>query len=361
MTVLLAFALSITAAPSTAQPRGAAPAGLHVVPAVVVDPTGFERPMGAATLFLPIGWRTEGGIEWGQERMCTNGFALNWRAVSPDGWMSVALLPQHAWSASNFGAPPSRPGCANEPNANVRQYLERTVRTYWPGARVLQFRLREDLRRESGQAEQVVPMPLGNLRRWSEAGEILFGFRVNGVDLRGSVATVVDFESMRMDAGTGPMMSLNALAHAAWAAIAPPERMDLNFFEALRRSFQVNPEWRRRITSHNLTIARGALQESRKRAAMIRQSNEEISRIRQETWSAYQDSAERRARQFSDALRGIQRYDDPNAATGQTELSNRYNHAWRLQDGTFFLTNDAGFDPWRDLRVAGQRLNPSAR
>jgi len=38
------------------------------------------------------------------------------------------------------------------------------------------------------------------------------------------------------------------------------------------------------------------------------------------------------------------------------ELSGYYDHAWRLNDGTYVLSNDAGFDPWKDLGVQGQRL-----
>ena len=31
-------------------------------------------------------------------------------------------------------------------------------------------------------------------------------------------------------------------------------------------------------------------------------------------------------------------------------------HAWRLNDGSYVLSNDATFEPWRDLGVEGHRL-----
>jgi hypothetical protein len=49
---------------------------------------------------------------------------------------------------------------------------------------------------------------------------------------------------------------------------------------------------------------------------MIAQSNEEIARIRSEAWNAYQVSADRRARDFSEALRGVQTYRDADSAGG---------------------------------------------
>ena len=32
-----------------------------------------------------------------------------------------------------------------------------------------------------------------------------------------------------------------------------------------------------------------------------------------------------------------------------------YDHAWRLNDGTYVLSSDSNFEPWRDLGVEGKR------
>ena len=55
-------------------------------------------------------------------------------------------------------------------------------------------------------------------------------------------------------------------------------------------------------------------------------------------------------------IRGNETYNDANAAGGQVELSNLYDHAWRLNDGSYVLSNDASFEPWRDLGLEGKRL-----
>ena len=72
------LALLVQAAP----PPKAAPRTVRMEPAVVIDATGFEKPMAAATLFVPHGWRTEVGVQWGQEFLCTNGYAFRWSATS---------------------------------------------------------------------------------------------------------------------------------------------------------------------------------------------------------------------------------------------------------------------------------------
>jgi hypothetical protein len=78
--------------------------------------------------------------------------------------------------------------------------------------------------------------------------------------------------------------------------------------------------------------------------------------IRDRAWAASQESADRRAREFGELLRGVETYRDADAPGGQVELSHMYDHAWRMKDGTYVLTNDASFDPWRDLRVEGEKL-----
>ena len=60
-------------------------------------------------------------------------------------------------------------------------------------------------------------------------------------------------------------------------------------------------------------------------------------------------------------LSGVQTFDDANAPGGQAQLSNLYSQAWRLNDGSYVLSNEAGFDPWRDLQVEGQKLELTRR
>jgi hypothetical protein len=332
---------------------------LRVEPAVVVDASGFEQPIGAATLFIPQGWRAQGGVLWGQEFMCTNGYGIQWQAVSPDGFSSIAILPSERWESNTYGAPASTPGCPMAPYTTVRQYLEALAQRLRPGSRVLDFRVRQDLQAQFAQLSSSTPMPAGEMRTSVDAGEVLIAFADRGRDMRGTIAAVAVFTLTRANYGMGPMDALNAYTFPAYAVTAPNGQLDMRFFEAVRRSIKLNPQWERRIGNHNAAIGRVAIEESRKRANIIARSNEEISRIRQETWNSYQESSDRRAREFGEAIRGVETYNDDNAPGGTVELSHLYDHAWRLNDGSYVLTNDVNFDPWRDLQVEGRRLEPT--
>lgn len=325
--------------------------------AVVLDATGFEQPMAASTLFLPVGWTARGGVFWGQQFMCTNGYNYDWSAHSPDGSMTLAILPQTKWETNNYNAGPSSPGCQLAPYTNIQAYLQALSQHWRPGSRVLDFRRRQDIERDLASFNLYTPSAMGGTRSWVEAGEVLLAFNENGRELRGSVAAAVVFSLTVTEApGVSRMESLGGFALPAWAASAPYGQLNFSLNEAIRRSIKQNPAWGQRISGHNAAIGRVAIEESRKRANIIAQTNSEISRIREEAWNSYQESSDRRAREFGEAIRGVETYADPNAPGGSVELSHMYDQAWRMNDGTYVLTDDPSFEPYRDLGMDGMRL-----
>lgn len=357
-------------AQQASRPRGNL---LRLEPQVILDATGFAQPTAAATIFVPHGWRTEGGVFWANDFSCTNGYNFIWSASPPDRSMSIGIAPQTAWEMNTANSAPSRPGCQLMPLQSTRAYLQSMVQRSVPGARILDYRDRPDLVREIGVQPSRTPMPMGEIRRWAEGGEILFAFNQNGRDMRGSMMAAVQFDLNVTDTsqmfandptiGPGGMQGmqtrsefLSAFAYPGWVATAPNGQFNFAFFEALRKSIKTNPQWANAIAGHNAAIGRVALKESQKRAQAIMETNDYISRLRQETWNAQQESADRRAREFGEVIRGVETYKDEWGPGGQTELSGHYNNAWRLNDGSYVLTDDPNFDPWRDLRLEGKKL-----
>jgi hypothetical protein len=344
--------------PGQGAPRGAPRNYMRFERGVIVDPVGFAQPTAVSSLFVPYGWRSEGGVFWGQQFMCTNGYNFEWRATAPDGSSGVMVLPQAKWENNSYGAASSSPGCQAAPYTTARAWIEALAGRYFQGARVVDYRDRPDLVAQIGAAPQRQQMPMGESRSWTEAGEALIAFQQNGVDMRGTIAAAVQFNLMITDmsqVGGNNMQALTAFAHPGWAAYAPNGRFSFGYFEAIRRSIQPNPQWWSAITNHNLKIGQVAIEEGRKRAAMIAQSNEEISRIRQAAWDNQQKSADLRAREFGELMKGVETYSDADAPGGTVELS-RTDHAWRLNDGSYILTDDPNFEPWRDLQLEGRRL-----
>ncbi len=325
----------------------------------VMDANGFEKPLVAAFGFIPVGWQPKGGVEWGRQYACTNGYAFNWSAASPDGSQGIAFLAQEGWATNNFGVAAGGNGCANAPIVNVQQYLQNRVSRLKPGARVTGIRPRPDIAAKFASVNRRTPTAMGEMRTWIEAGEAQFTYAEQGRSMRGVMVAGVVFSSSRMR-GVQPgqtMDSLTGISLPVFLAVAPEAQLNAALMEALRQSFLTSPEWDARIAGHNAAISRVAIQESAKRSRIIAETNDYIARLRQETAASTAASQDRNHREFGEAIRGQETYDDSNAAGGRVELSNFYDHAWRLNDGTYVLTNDVGFDPWKNLGVEGTRLN----
>ena len=324
----------------------------------IMDMNGFEQPLPAVFGFIPVGWRAQGGIQWGRQFMCTNGYNFSWMAQSPDGAQTVAILPQEKWESNNYGAGPSSPGCSLGQVGSMQAYLQQLVGRLRPGAQVLGYRQRPDLAAKFSHLNQRTPSAMGEMRTWVEAGEARFAFQEQGRDMLGLVAACGVFSVMRTD-GVGPggsMVAFTGFVFPGFAASAPKEQFNPQFAEAIRQSFLPNPAWEAQIARHNMAISRVAAEEIRKRGQAISESNDYVSLLRKQVAATQEASDTRRQREFGEAIAGVQSYDDPNAPNGRVELSSLYNHAWRLNDGSYVLSDDASFEPFRDIGLEGRRL-----
>lgn len=61
-------------------------------------------------------------------------------------------------------------------------------------------------------------------------------------------------------------------------------------------------------------------------------------------------------RKESDALAGVETYVDPNSSAGEVKLSYSYKTAWRLDDGSYVLTDDLMFEPYKYTGQHGAQL-----
>ena len=353
----LAACLLLASAVQAAAP-GTPATTLHAQMVQVMDMNGFERPTPALFVFVPMGWRSQGGVQWGQQFMCNNGYNFNWVASSPDGLQTVGILPQDRWESNNYGAPASSPGCRALSISSLQQYLQQVVSRLRPGARMLDFRPRPDLMAQLAAYNQRTPMPMGESRTWVESGEALFAFTQDGRDMRGVVTASAIFSLLRNSSlGNGQTMdALSGSVLPGFVATAPNGQLNLKMTEAIRQSFVGNPGWQQAIANHNMRIAQGAAAEVAKRAKIIAETNDYISLIRKETYAARGRSEDRIARDRGNVIRGEETYSDSGSAGGTVQLSNLYNNAWKLNDGSYVLSDDAGFDPWKDLHLEGKRL-----
>ncbi len=344
-------AVQVTPAPGTGM------ATLRFDRAVIVDGAATDRPVPVGTMFVPHGWPTEGGMKWSLEAMCTDGMQLSWSARSPDHKHLLGFVPQFRWEHNNTGNPSAlKPGCTQHRIGDAKTYLAQAVQFYWRGARVLDFKSRPDL---ATHKRPVVSQGVGGSRitQTSDAGQVLFAFERDGVEMRGMLVATIDFAHTQMPTvlpSGEPLTFLNAFAWPMFVAFAPQGQLDFGYVEAMRASYEPDAAYLRLVTDHINKVRMIEIKGAGDRANIYAATTQHVNALINEGWKANQRSADQRATAFSQMIRGVDPYVDAHGK--KVELASGYGNAWKLDDGSYLLSTQANFDPWRDLGVRGQRL-----
>ncbi|MFY2762785.1 hypothetical protein [Arenimonas sp. MALMAid1274] len=331
--------------------QGATGSGLQRV--AVIDPNGFEKPMPALWVELPAGWRTEGGVLWNAQAPCGATPSFQWRAQSPDGRQSLQMLPAEAWSWDNLGMD-IQGSCPRWQITDVRAYLQSFVQRHRPGARVLDFRARNDLIRSAP------PPSDGQTRFWKEGGEVLIAYAGPQGEMRESISVVVQFmENTLMGVMPGEVRKFySGIAAAPVVATAPNGQLDLALVGHFSSTAQPDPQWQARMNRHNTQIARRGVQAQAQRGAIIAETTAEIGRINDAGIASSNASSDAIHRATIDGINNVDRYTDPTTGD-EVQLDNRYDHAWRTNAGTYFQTNDPNLNPQVDLGIEAEQMERS--
>ena len=71
----------------------------------IMDPTGFGRPVVAASLLAPSDWKMEGGVRWNAGYSCPSDMVVTAvRLTSPDGRMGFEIFPNYMRSGPTIRA-----------------------------------------------------------------------------------------------------------------------------------------------------------------------------------------------------------------------------------------------------------------
>lgn len=369
--LLLAAALSLTATPSSAAtdpPAGA----LRVQRAEIIDRQGFEKPLVAAVMMVPAGWRQQGTVDWKvtMPKRCGSPYGLRLSASAPDGSAAIELAPGDAWASNNFGAPVK--DCLSAQASDAQQYLRAWVQHHRPGARWLDYRARPDkLKNVSGRQENFNG---GGTSLRYDSGQALIAYHLNGREMRETLVAnvaLIDTQFRGVNGRTMRMSQGEAFGVLAWRA--PAGTLDFRQFDAVWATLRPGDEWQARI---NKSMAEMAADDERTRREINRINGEmqrenaahaaqrhairmgairEVSAIRNSTYQSTQATNDRMHTSTLRALREVNGYRDPRGG-GVVELSSHYEHAWQLRDGSYVLTDSPNFNPSRDLGMAGEQL-----
>lgn len=333
---------------------------IRVKKAEIVDPSGFEKPMTAATILVPHDWQVQGGVIWRQPMPECGPRTphVSWVATSPDGKRHFQLLPDEQWNGSSILPPGiSQSGCPNLATTDMQEFVGFYLQRYRPGANFINYRERTDLVEETSRyLPPQQPMYGMETRQWVGAGEATIAYTTDGEDFRELIGVIAVFTYTAMSDGMGGVTEMISIATVpGYAYRTPAGEFVPAHAERIRRTYRTHPAWQARMNEHNATMAGIAAQGAADRSRIIAQHGEEMRQMQQDSWRRQNEASDRNSREFSEYIRDVETYNDPYHG-GTVELDNSYEHAWQLGDGTYVLTNDPSFEPNKDLGVDGSRL-----
>lgn len=323
----------------------------NVQQAQIIDRHGFGRPLVAATLSIPKGWKSEGGIVWSQNASGCGPAPthINWHALAPDGIGMISVLPEETWSGNNLPVQ-GQTQCPNVTVTDTKQFVLSFVQRHRPNARLLDYHDRPDIVAKVNQQIEQTRQPAiygSETRQWAGAGLALIGYQVNGKEVRELIGTAVMFNVMRMQgAYPGEVQEFLSLSTMPGFAIRMPEgQLDLQQAEFFRSSGKPGLEWQQRMAQHNAKMAGINAKGAADRARITSETNREISDMQMDSWRRQQASSDRNHREAIETIRGTETFNDPSGG-GTVELDYGYDKNYQLDDGSHVQTNDPFYDPY---------------
>lgn len=132
-------------------------------------------------------------------------------------------------------------------------------------------------------------------------------------------------------------------------------------FQTMIYSLKVNPPYFAKVANVKEQLAQMAIQgihAAGRMGSMIARAGSEMRADQQQAWEQRQQAQDRIAQNFSDYIRGVERFNDPLSGK-EVELPAGYGHAWANNLGEYLVTDSPGYNPnvgsnlhWEPLPVA---------
>ena len=368
-------------------PGLADPSYLRLKRAEVVDQHGFEKPLPAMSVLIPVDWTFQGEVKLAQRIGDPADLVkLVFRTTSPDGRLAIELLPSWNWSwvddpmmrqaiqnQSAMAAQLGRAPTQMMPPMTARDFLSKVaVPKLRPGAKLLGIEPIPDLdpalQSQVKQAQALASQAGLQTRLRADEARARIQLPAGKAPAEEWITAVVITHATAMPTltpGSGQMRqsaTYQSSADSIYALRAPPGELPAHekLFRTVISTVRVDPAWQARVTQVQASMSASNVQSAQDRSKIIAQSAEAQRRSIQGAYEAHQKAEDKSAERFSDAMRGLQTYRNP--VTGEdVKLSYQYGHAWASGHGEYVMSDTPGFKPGDVLQGHWTELQPVKR
>lgn len=313
----------------------------------------------AFTLLVPAEWETRGGVQW--QMQYANLASGRFEAFDPKGKAALELFPviPACWDESGMLGAKGQNYMGSviyPPPRDALQYVREVfVPLYRANAMGLKVGAATPLPEVARAVERAVQEP--SVTKSATAARVRLEYEDGGKTIAEDVfVTIVLSRSPILPNMThwslehqysfrAEKKDLDALA-PVMQTIAASVRLELDWYAGYA---QVLDLWRQ----GQMQSIRDAGELSRR----ISRNNDAILASMRSSWEARQSAQDRMAREFSEAIRGVETYDQP-FEHQSIQLPSGYRDVWVNPRGEYVLSNEAGYDPnvgatqeWRRMQA----------
>lgn len=350
------------------QNRGTVVNGFPLSPFSYYDP---QSSMEVFSLLVPQGWRINGGVTWVPERPAAPA-QIGLKLDNPNGLEAFEAYPNLYFNWTNnpliqmtkpagslyFGCEVRQPVAAREA---MRQYVLPRYRKI-QGLAIVDEGPALELRQVANHNQ---PAPMQGMQYSNDSVRVRLHYAQNNQMIAEEMSGVVEYTRIMVPGLMGGMDNINWSIGYLTSFRASRERLEsyADLYRAIFASVKLNPAWTALVQQVTQGLTHNTIRQINQIGALSRQISRnfnEMSDMNMKGWQERSAASERVSEQFSQTLRDVDPYYDPNSGQN-VELPSGYTQAWSTPLGEYLLSDDPNFNPnigsnqnWTPLTPPGQ-------
>lgn len=328
------------------------------------DPmTGME----AFHLLIPKGWRAEGRITWSANPALPA--QARFRFFNPNGTEEFNLFPTQAyfWTNNQLALSTNPPGSLRFGTLVMRPIDLNTAFTQViiPQARSGVSSLRIIEKKEVPELARIARgQPVQGVHSLATGGKIRVHYQENGMPMLEELyAAVSQFVTdMPGSAFTPPYFINYWYIDYIFSFKAAENRLDsqAKVFQTMVYSLKVNPRWFAKVGNVREMMAQNIIRGIKaigRIGDMVARASSDMREDQMRDWERRQQANDRIIQNFSDNIRGVERFNDPFAGK-EVELPSGYGRAFANNLGEYVVTDSPSYNPNIGSNLHWEELTP---
>jgi hypothetical protein len=325
-----------------------------------IDPvSGLE----AFSLLIPKGWKVQGEIKWSTNPALPA--QSRFRFYNPGGSQEFNLFPTHAyfWTNNRMFLSTNPPGSlrfgtlVTEPIGLHTAFTSVVI----PGANrnmnglkiISEKEVPELATLAKGEAVQGVHAS-------AKGGKMRIVYRENGKQMEEEIyAAVSQFVINLPGSGFSGGYFINYwYIDDVFSFKAEQGKLDTHtrLFQTMIYSLKVNPQWYAKVVNVKQNMQQ--IKAVGRIGDMVARAGSKMREDQQRDWERRRQVQDKIAQNFSDHIRGVERYHDPRAGK-EVELPAGYGNAWSNNLGEYIVTESPSFNPNEGSNLHWEQLSPA--